>query len=129
MNALGTFDAIDFTGLFGGASLGPFPFAVTVNNQEYFEDELEEPNVRNIEGVSFYLAGSAGVGKYGISAGTYYFGGMTGMKDRPSSAQGFDLGLDAMTGTIWTVGDVYQMSNEIFPPGIGPKGRKQKEEW
>lgn len=70
-NRYGTYDAIDFEGVFYGAALGPLPLAGTLNNQEYFEDPCEEPDLSRIEGLSWYLAGTMALYKAGVSGGGY----------------------------------------------------------
>jgi hypothetical protein len=91
------------------------PLAVPVNNQEYFEDPCEEPDLSRIEGWSWYLASTMALYKAGVSGGAYQFGELQGVKETPSSAQGLDLGLDYMIGKLKTKGMVYQITGNIFP--------------
>ena len=114
-NQYGTYDAIDFEGTFIGAALGPLPLAGTVNNQEYFEDPCEQPDLTRIEGWSRYLAGSMALYELGVSGGGYQFGAMRGVKETPSWAKGFDLGVDFMIGKTRIKGEVYQVTGDIFP--------------
>jgi hypothetical protein len=114
-NSDGTYNAIKFEGLFYGAALGPLPWATTINNEEYFEDDCEKANLYNIEGRSWYLSGSMALYRAGISGGGYQFGKLLGTKETPSGAQGFDLGVDFMMGQTWTNGTMFKVSPDIFP--------------
>ena len=104
-NAQGLYDAIEFKGLFLGVSVGS-PYGVTVNNTEIFEDQCEKPNVRRIQGLSWFLSGTAAFDKEGISGGAFYFGSLRGTNKNPSKVEGFDLSGDYLGGYIWTVGPI-----------------------
>ena len=114
-NPDGTYNAKEFEGEFYGSTLGPLPWATTINNEEYFEDDCEEANVNNIEGMSWYLSGSIALLPVGVSGGAYRFGDLLGTKETPSRAVGFDLGVDFMMGRTWTTGPMLKYSSDIFP--------------
>ncbi len=114
-NRDGTFNAIEFEGKFYGEAFGPLPWASTVNNEEYFEDNCEKADVTNIAGRSWFLSGSMALYNLGVSGGAYRFGSMRGTKETPSKAQGLDLGVDFMMGRTWTKGPIIKVYRGIFP--------------
>ena len=114
-NPDGTYNAVEFEGKFYGAALGPLPWATTINNEEYFEDNCDEADVTKIEGRSWYLSGSMALYKLGVSGGGYKFGNMKGTKETPSGAEGLDLGVDFMMGRTRTKGPIKKYMPTIFP--------------
>jgi len=114
-NPDGTYNAVRFEGKYYGAALGPLPWATTINNEEYFEDDCEKADVTRIEGLSWYLSGSVALTKLGVSGGGYKFGGLLGTKETPSRAQGLDLGVDFMMGRTWTTSPIIRYGPGIFP--------------
>ena len=102
----GSYESIKFKGRFGGAGISLIPVASTRGNQEVFEDDSKKPIVRNVDGVSSILAGTAVLSddkQSGFSGEMYNFGYMAGTNENLATTEGYDFGIDAVIGYTWTV--------------------------
>jgi hypothetical protein len=121
-------DAVDFTGLFNGPSMG-LPYGIT-NSSEIFQDPHEIANVERIAGNALYLSGTAAL-HFGLSGGGYKFGQLIGINENASIIKGWDLGLDlmlgetALDGAAYEVTDPYDLNADLAggsSDGSGDKG-------
>lgn len=109
-NKDGFYDAVNFEGWVGGVSVG-VPVGATFNNKEVFSDACEKADVKNIQGPSRLLSGTAAFHNEGVSGGGYHFGALSGTEKDVSEVEGYDLAVDYLGGYIRTTTDVYSVSN------------------